>query len=132
ESAPACARPLPDPARNALARRPQYGVMRRAGVGQRSPAPLAPLGQRGPLRTERRVIPVARVHPGRIVQDLEEPLLDVIEQLGEALRVLLGVAHPAGEEGVAGEEVVARLPAAPQHRDRAGSVTAQVDDLDRL
>src|SRR5699024_11456903 len=87
-----------------------------------SPAPLAPLGQRGPLRAEGGVVAVARVDPRLVPEAVEEPLLDVVEQLGEALRVPLRVAHPAGEQRVACEEVVARLAAAPEHRDRAGGV----------
>jgi hypothetical protein len=40
---------------------------------------------------------VAGVDPGVVGERAEEPLLDVVDQPGEPLRVLLGAADPPGK-----------------------------------
>src|SRR6478735_8054249 len=90
------------------------------------PASCAPLGEVRALGAQRGVLPVPRVDPRVVRQDVEDPLLDVVDQAGEALGVLLRVAHAAGEEAVAGEHVRAGLlAAAPDERDAARRVPTQ-------
>src|SRR3954447_10888906 len=96
-------------------------------------AALAPLPEVRALGAQRGVLAVPGVDPRVVRQDGEEPLLDVVDEAGEPLRVLLGVADPAGKEAVAGEHVRAgALAAAPDQRDAARRVPAQVHDLERL
>jgi hypothetical protein len=44
---------------------------------------------------------VAGVDPGLVRERGEDPLLDIVDQAGEALLVLLGVADAAGKAGLA-------------------------------
>src|SRR3954471_9682493 len=60
----------------------------------------------GPLGSDRGVLPVARADPGLVGQRSEEPLLDVVDQAGEPLRILLGVADPAGEQELSGHQAI--------------------------
>ena len=64
----------------------------------RSPSPGAPLLNVRALGAQRGVLAVARVHPGAVGQRAEHPFLQVVHELAEPLRVLLGVAGPAGEQ----------------------------------
>src|SRR6202044_433341 len=95
------------------------------------PAAGAPFGDVRALGAERGVLAVAGVDPGAVGQLAEHPLLEVVHELAEPLRVLLGVAGAAGEQGVSGEQVrlvgqrAARVVA---QRDAARGVAAQVDD----
>jgi DNA-binding transcriptional ArsR family regulator/uncharacterized protein YndB with AHSA1/START domain len=68
------------------------------------PAAGAPLVQVGPFGPQRGVVAVARVHPGRVRQRVEQALGDVIEQRGE-VGGGVGLAHAAGEQRVSGEHV---------------------------
>jgi hypothetical protein len=79
---------------------------------------------------ERSGLAVARVHHGVVRVDVEDAFGDVGEQLVEAGRVLLGVAHAAGEQGIAGEDVRRSLRFLVDQRHRTGSVAAQVDGRD--
>src|SRR3954454_243463 len=98
-----------------------------------SPAALAPLREVWALGAQRGVLAVPGIDPRVVRQDGEDPLLDVVDQAGEALRLLLRVAPAAGEELVAGEDVRAgALAAAPDERDAARRVPAQVHDRQRL
>ena len=74
---------------------------------------------------------VARIHPGAIGQLGEDALLEVGDEAGEPLRIVVGVARAAGEQRVAGEQVrlVGQLAAAVvEQSDAAGRVAAQVND----
>jgi hypothetical protein len=56
----------------------------------------------GALGADRRVLAVAGIDPRRVREGPEEPLLDVVDKAGEALRVLPGVADAAGEQELLG------------------------------
>ena len=82
------------------------------------------------LNAERGVLAVPRVHPGAVRQLGEHPCLEVIHELAETLRVVLGVAGPAGEQGISGEQlrlVGERAACVVAERDAARGVAAQVD-----
>jgi hypothetical protein len=51
------------------------------------------------LGPDGRVLAVPGVHPRLVGECAEETLLDVVDEAGEAIGVLLGVADPAGEPG---------------------------------
>jgi len=91
------------------------------------PAALAPLGQMRPLRPERGVLAVSRVHPGAVGQRAEDLRHHAVVQRGEALRVLLGVADPAGEQAVPGEQVRLRPVRLIAQGNAARRVTDQVN-----
>jgi hypothetical protein len=91
------------------------------------PAALAPLRQVRPLRPERGVPAVSRVHPGAVGQRPEDLGHHAVVQRGEALRVLLGVADPAGEQAVPGEQVRLRPVRLIAQRDAARRVPDQVN-----
>src|ERR671910_6263 len=76
-------------------------------AGGGSPASSAPLSELRSLGADRGVLAVAGIDPGVVRQRAEQPLLDVVDQAGEVLR-LPGLAHSSGEEAVAGEDVRAR------------------------
>lgn len=61
------------------------------------PAPGAPFLEVRALRAERRVASMPRIHPGGVRQPVEHLRLHSVEQRREPGRVLLGVAHAAGE-----------------------------------
>ncbi|GAB3940503.1 hypothetical protein GCM10027614_24300 [Micromonospora vulcania] len=73
------------------------------------PAAGAPLGEGWALRAQGAVLAVAGVEPGLVRQLVEQLVLDVVDQRGEPLRILVGVTDATREEAVAGEEV--RVPA---------------------
>ena len=73
---------------------------------------------------------MARVDPGPVREAVEEALGHVRVELLEALGILLGVAHAAGEERVTGEQVLLVVAAVVEQGDRARGVAAQVDGLD--
>lgn len=98
---------------------------------RRSPAAGPPLRQRGALGAERAVLAVTRVEPGLVGQPVEKLPLDVVDELAEPLRVLLGVAHPAREERVPGEQVWHAGRVAVEQRDRTRGVPLEVDHLQR-
>jgi MFS transporter, DHA2 family, methylenomycin A resistance protein len=94
------------------------------------PAAFAPLAEVRALDSERGVLAMPRVHPGRVGQPVEQPLGHVGEQRGEVLWCGC-LAHAAGEQRVSGEHVrlAGKLAVGiVQDRDAAGSVPAQVDD----
>src|SRR5690606_29193883 len=95
-----------------------------------SPAPLAPLAEGRALGTEDRVPAVPRIDPGRVVEDVEHTGGDVLDETVEALARVLGVAHAAGEERVAGEQVGGAVRVDVGQRDGAGRVAAQVHDVE--
>jgi hypothetical protein len=64
-----------------------------------SPPAFAPLVEVRPLRTERRVVAVARVEPDVVGQLVENPRPNVVEQGGEVLR-RPGAADAAGEQRI--------------------------------
>src|SRR5512133_1581696 len=81
------------------------GRPQRPGPRPALPAALAPLGEVRALRADRGVAAVAGIEPGLVGQPLEDLGLDLVDELGERRLVAEGVAHPAGEERVAREEV---------------------------
>src|SRR5690606_24400471 len=87
-----------------------HGARKRAkpSHGVCSPAPRAPLRQVRALRAQGGVVAVAGVDPGLVRQYVEDLGLDVVDQAGERLRILVGVADTAREQAVAGEDV--RMP----------------------
>src|SRR3954452_9342680 len=93
------------------------------------PAAFAPLPEMGPLLTERRVVPVARVEPRLVRQPVEDLLLQVVHQRGEVRRVR-GPARSAREQGVPGEQVRGPLGVVVQQRDGARRVAGEADDLE--
>ncbi len=95
------------------------------------PAPLAPLRQVRPLGPQRGVVPVPRVHPGGVGQPVEDLADHAVVQGREALRVLLGVADPAGEQAVACEQVRLRTTGRVAQRDAAWRVADQVNHRQR-
>src|SRR5579875_1388233 len=114
------------PGRGYLSRRIGSTAAAAAGL----PAPGAPFAQVRPLRAQRGVRPVPRVHPGPIGQHPEDALFQVGHERAEPLRVSLRVARAAGEERVPGEQV--RRAGEPAvrvvaERDAARRVAAQVD-----
>jgi hypothetical protein len=64
---------------------------------RRLPAALAPLGDGGAFGAEGGVFAVAGVEPGFVGQLVEELVLDVVDQRGEAVRILLRVPDTTGE-----------------------------------
>jgi len=90
------------------------------------PASLAPLGQVRPLRPQRGVLSVPRVHPGGVGQPVEDLRHHAVVQGREALRVFLRVADTAGEQAVPREQVRPG-PGAVDKRDAAWRVADQVD-----
>src|SRR4051794_29041231 len=77
------------------------GSPRPAWVGGRLfTNPSAPLREMRALRAQRRVLAVPGIDPCLVRQDVEQPLLDVVDQAGEPRGVLLGVADTARESGV--------------------------------
>jgi NADPH:quinone reductase len=95
------------------------------------PASGAPLRHVRALGSDRGVLAVTGVHPGAVRQLGEHPLLEVVHELAEPLRVVLGVAGPAREQRIAREQVRPAGQLASRvvvERDAAGSVAAQVDD----
>src|SRR4051812_33353265 len=83
-------------------RRVRSGRRRPARSGgpahQGSPAALAPLAEVRSLGADRRVLPVPGIDPGLVGQRPEQPLLDVVDQAGEAGGVLLRVPHATGKK----------------------------------
>jgi hypothetical protein len=65
----------------------------------------APLLEVRALGAQRGVLAVAGVDPGLVRQGAEDPLLDVVDEAGEPLPVLLGVADAAGKGVLTGPEV---------------------------
>lgn len=86
------------------------------------PPALAPLRQMRPLVTQRRVLAMPRVDPGLVRKQAEELRLDVVDQAREGLGILVRVAHPAGEEAVARENVRVAVRVVVDQGDRAGGV----------
>ena len=94
------------------------------------------LTSRGPATARGAAVPgrawCRRRGPGRPRcrrQHAEHPRLQVVHQRREVLR-RGGPARTAGEQRVAGEQVVRAARVAVQQRDRAGGVAAQRDDLE--
>lgn len=86
-----------------------------------SPTTGVPLRQGRTLGADGGVVAVTGVDPGRIVEAAEQALLDVCDQLGERLVVIvIRGADAAGEERVAGEEVIGAVGVAERQRDRTG------------
>ncbi len=67
--------------------------------GTASPAALAPLLEVGSLGAERRVVPVAWVHPRLVVQHAEDALVEGVHDRGERIGVPEGVPGPTRECG---------------------------------
>src|SRR4029450_9755100 len=84
---------------------PPAALDRRGGGPALSPTSLAPLRQRRTLGAEGGVVAVAGVEPRLVGERAEDLRLDVVDQGPEVVGVTSGVAHAAGEERVAGEQV---------------------------
>ena len=85
------------------------------------------------LGAEGRVVAVAGVEPRVVGEPVEDLGGHLVEELGEGVGVAEGVADPAGEQRVAGEEVrVAALGGrvVVEQRDRAGGVAGEGDHLE--
>jgi hypothetical protein len=112
---------------NSLERRGDYGVkggpaQSSAGtalpgrghgpLGLQGHPPRAPHSPRcGALGAERRVLAVAGTDPRLVGQRPEQPLLDVVDQAGEPLGVLLRVADAGRDAGLARYEWTLMCPA---------------------
>src|SRR5690606_35906551 len=90
------------------------------------PAAAVPLGQAGAFRTQRGVAAMPRVDPRVVVHLVEDAGLHVSDQAAE-IRVAPGFSDPAGKEAVPGEQVSVPSGVVVTQRDRAGSVSPQVD-----
>ena len=66
------------------------------------------------------------MHHGVIRIRPEQPLADIADQLGEPVRIVLGVAHASREQRVAGENVRRALRVLVHERDRPRGMAAQV------
>src|SRR5699024_865828 len=93
-----------------------------------SPTALAPLVEFRTFLAHSRRVTVSGQDHGVIGELAEDPLLEVVHERGE-VRLRPGLARPAGEERVTGEEDRSS-PVAQQQRDRTGGVPAQADRLE--
>ena len=94
------------------------------GRGDRRPgaptSPGAPLGQVRPLGAERGVVAVARVHPGLVGQDIEQPGRHPVQEGGEPAASPQVLPTPPGKGNAAGMSTQRTTPAvrrAPFVRD---------------
>src|ERR1019366_10697061 len=106
---------------------PEDAAKPRDDVAGDLPAALHPLVEARPLRTDRGHRPVPREHDRLIGVHVEEPLGDGADDQGEVAQVRLGVARPAGEEGVAAEQ---QRRAFDGEADRSGGVPGRVNRAD--
>lgn len=95
------------------------------------PASSFPLVKVAAVSTQGGVLTVTGKYHGVVVEYAEDSLAHIIQQLLEISRGV-GLTHTAGEEGIAGEKehrgaVILRL--LVDQGDRAGSMTAQANDL---
>ena len=79
------------------------------------------------LGTDGGVVPVSGMDHDVVIEDVEDPGLEVVHQRGE-VGFRTGLPGAAGEEGVPGEQVGARV-GAQDECDAVRSVTPQADHL---